>query len=76
MRKIKLTERIFYFHFAESDDEGGSHGLLVLEPAFNFSIQTRSISDPEDFKFWFSRFAKTEEEQQDRALLSRSTHSL
>ena len=76
MRKVKLTDRIFYCHFEETGEEGGNHGLLVLEPAFSFSIQTRSISDPEDFKFWYSRFVKTEEEQQSRALLSRTTQSL
>ena len=76
MRKVKLTDRISYFHFPETEEEGGNHGLLVLEPAFNFPIKTHSISDQEDFRFWYSRFAKTEEEQQSRALLSRTKHTL
>ena len=76
MRKVKLTERIFYCHFEESDEEGGNHGLLVLEPAFNFPVKTHTVTDQEDFKFWYSLFAKTEEEQQSRALLSRTNHTL
>ena len=76
MRKVKLTERIFYCHFEESEEEGGNHGLLVLEPAYNFPLKSHTVTDQEDFKFWYSRFAKTEEEQSSRAALSRSSHSL
>ena len=76
MRKVKLTERIFYCHFEESEEEGGSHGLLVLESAYKFPLKSHTVTDQEDFKFWYSRFAKTEEEQASRAALSRSSHAL
>jgi len=76
MRKVKITDRIFYCHFEEPTEQGGNHGILVLEPAFNFPIKSHTVNDQDEFKFWLTRFAKTEEEQASRAALSRSSHSL
>jgi len=76
MRKVKLTNRIFYCHFEEPTEQGGNHGLLVLASAYNFPLQSHTVSDQEDFRFWLTRFAETEEEQSGRAALSRSSHAL
>ena len=76
MRKIKLTDRITYVHFEEPDEEGGNHGLLMLEPRYGFPMKSQCVTDQDEFKFWYSRFIKTEEDQKSRAVLSRSKYAL
>ena len=76
MRKIKLTDRIYYCHFEEASEDGDNHGILLLEPKYNFPLKTHTVADQEDFKFWYSRFAKAEEEQTSTAALSRTKYTL
>ena len=69
MTGIKLSERIRYLHCEDGDE---THGILVLLGNRRHPTKLAEVGDQTQFRWWFSKFAKTEEEQrlQDLALIA------
>lgn len=62
MTGVKLTERIRYIH-CPGDDNGDSHGVLVLAGAYGFPTKILEVNDQADFRFAFNSFRDIEARQ-------------
>ena len=61
MKGVKLTERIRYMHC--QDDDGETHGILVLLGVAQWPTKTAEIYTQADFKRFYTNFVTTEQTQ-------------
>jgi hypothetical protein len=61
MKGVKLTERIRYMHC--QDDNGETHGILVLLGVAQWPTKTAEVYTQADFKKFYNNFVVTEQSQ-------------
>ena len=63
MKGVKLTERIRYMHC--EDEDGGTHGILVLLGKAQWPTKTAEVYTQADFKKFYNNFVLTEQTQEE-----------
>ena len=63
MKGVKLTERIRYMHC--QDEDGGTHGILVLLGKAQWPTKTAEVYTQADFKRFYDSFVITELTQEE-----------